>query len=292
MMHPIFSNRAARQGFIAGVAGLSLLLAVAAFGYWLGSSRPTPYPFPELNRVSTAASGSNLAVATGLISEEAEGIFFLDFTTGDLQCLVYYPRSGAFGARYFTNINAHLPGGGRNSNYLMVTGTAMGARGSTNVRPGNCLVYVTDVSSGTFAAYAIPWNRSAENSGQPQVGAMRYVGGGPIRNFQIANVGGNVGPNAGANNPPANNPPANNAGANNAGANNAAGNNAAGNNAAGNNAAGNNAGLNNGGLNGINNPPGNNPGGNNAAGNNAAGNNAAGNNAQGGRAAGGGRPPR
>ena len=185
-MFSVLSSRQGRSGVIAGAAAVLSLLACAAFGYWLGKDRSGGLGGLDLKQVSTAASGSNMAVATGQISDESEGVFFLDFLTGDLQCLVYYPRQGAFGARYYTNVQAQMPGAGRNSNYLMVTGNAISARTSSNVKPANCLVYVTDVNSGMFAAYAVPWNKTAESSSQMQGGPLLFVGGGPIRNYQVA----------------------------------------------------------------------------------------------------------
>ena len=141
-------------------------------------------PLPLL-RASTAATSSTMAVATGQISDNAEGIFFLDFITGDLQCLVYYPRIGVFGARYYTNVLQQLPGGGRNSQFLLVTGAAVSVGSSGGPRPGDSLVYVTDATSGMFAAYAVPWDRTAESGGRLQSGPLVFAGGGPIRNFQL-----------------------------------------------------------------------------------------------------------
>lgn len=219
-------NTARLQGMVWGAVGMLTLVATAIVGYTLGrQANPRTQPL-DLSLVSTAASGTNMAVATGQISEEAEGVFFLDFLTGDLQCLVYYPRLGAFGARYYTNVQAQMPGAGKAAQYLMVTGNAISPRASSNLKPANCLVYVTDVTSGIFAAYAVPWNRSAESSSQAQGGPLLFVGGGPIRNYQIndaarkagaapAAAGGNSGaaplPDAGKNKAPAD--PANDAAA-------------------------------------------------------------------------------
>jgi len=165
--------------------GLCLTAAVGA-GFWLGTSRSSPNSLPlPLLRASTAATSSTMAIATGQISDNAEGIFFLDFITGDLQCLVYYPRIGVFGARYYTNVLQQLPGGGRNSQFLLVTGTAISVGSSGGPRPGDSLVYVTDATSGMFAAYAVPWDRTAESGGRLQSGPLVFAGGGPIRNFQL-----------------------------------------------------------------------------------------------------------
>ncbi|MCA9133988.1 MAG: hypothetical protein KDA45_12565, partial [Planctomycetales bacterium] len=121
----------------------------------------------------------------------AEGIFFLDFITGDLQCLVYYPRAGGFGARYFANVLPQLGGGGKNSKYLMVTGQAVVNASSGGARPGASLVYVTDTTTGMFAAYAVPWDQSAESGGRAQSGPLIPVAGGPVRNFQLNDPGQN-----------------------------------------------------------------------------------------------------
>lgn len=230
----MWRDRTGRHGILIGVVGMLSLLVAGLVGYICGSQGQQGHGLSSLNlsQVSSAAIGSNMAVATGQVSDEAEGVFFLDFLTGDLQCLVYYPRSGAFGARYYTNVQAHMPsGGGKNAQYLMVTGNAISSRTSSNVKPANCLVYVTDVSSGTFAAYTVPWSKTAESSSQAQGGPLVFVGGGPIRNYQVADaakkpaaaaaagkdpVGANNGNQGAAN--PANAPadPANAANANNA----------------------------------------------------------------------------
>lgn len=125
-------------------------------------------------------------MATGPISDDAEGLFFLDFNTGDLQCLVYYPRVGRFGAKYFTNVRTQLGSASKNSKYLMTTG-AIAHRASTGgTRPGNSLVYVTDLTTGLFATYAVPWDRNAEATGRQQANPLVFVQGGPIRNYQLS----------------------------------------------------------------------------------------------------------
>ncbi len=184
---PSFATERTRLQPFAGVFAVGVCVLVAVLcGYWIGNSRQAANaPLPLLH-ASTAATSSTMAVATGQVGIDAEGIFFLDFITGDLQCLVYYPRIGVFGARFYTNVLKQLPGGGRNSQFLMVTGTAIPTGISVGPRPGNCLVYITDATSGMFAAYAIPWDRTAEAGGRLQSGPLVFVGGGPIRNFQLS----------------------------------------------------------------------------------------------------------
>lgn len=173
-----------------------------AAGYWLGRHQSPPAQIEILN-AATAATGTNMAVATGAVSDDAEGVFFLDFLTGDLQCLVYYPRTGAFGAKFYANVLAQLPSSGKNSQYLLVTGGAVSSRAGVGARPGNSLVYVTDATSGNFAAFAVPWDRTAEGGSRPQSGPLVFVGGGPVRNYQVRDPR----PNAQATVPA--NPPAN-----------------------------------------------------------------------------------
>ena len=77
---------------LASGLGCSLALLV---GLYVGKSQATnSLPLPLA--ASSADSSDTLAVASGPISDDSEGVFFLDFNTGDLQCLVYYPRTGRF----------------------------------------------------------------------------------------------------------------------------------------------------------------------------------------------------
>lgn len=177
-----------KLSFWKGTAlGLSGGIMVLAATLWLrpelaetGSVR-SELP-AELLRASATNSGTNFALATGQVSDEAEGVFFLDFLTGELTCWVYYPRVQQFGAKFTTNVTATLPAAGQNPQYLMVTGNISGTRGTAGARPGGCLVYVVEPTSGMFAAYAIPWNRSVESSGAPQAGALVPAGGGQVSN--------------------------------------------------------------------------------------------------------------
>ena len=52
---------------------------------------PADFPYSEL-KAATAGNGKTLAMATGQIDDESEGLFVLDFLTGDLYCWVFHPR--------------------------------------------------------------------------------------------------------------------------------------------------------------------------------------------------------
>ncbi len=178
-------------GVVVGGFSLAGFLAIAvAAGYWLGAQQSDGVGMDVVAPLSasTSATSDTMAMATGPVTDDAEGVFFLDFNTGDLQCLVYYPRNGAFGAHFYTNVKPQLGHSGKNSKYLMVTGYVGGRPASTGVRPAGTMVYVTDVTTGLFAAYAIPWDRTMESSGRIQGGPLVFAGGGPIRNYELKNL--------------------------------------------------------------------------------------------------------
>jgi hypothetical protein len=192
---PRFGSRGLLTAAMVTAAGTSCL--ALALGFWLGGTwqnNQTPATslqdqVPEI--FAAAASGTDtMAVATGPVSRDAEGVFFLDFITGDLQCLVYYPQTGVFGARYFTNVQQQL-GGGKNNRYLLVTGIASQPATSGTVRPGGSLIYVTDTTTGRFAAYAVPYDTTLERRRQTQIGTLVPVAVGPIRNFEVRDPGQN-----------------------------------------------------------------------------------------------------
>ena len=55
-------------------------------------------------RAAASDSSENFSMATGSVSDQAEGAFFLDTLTGDLQCIVPYARTGGFGGHFKTNV--------------------------------------------------------------------------------------------------------------------------------------------------------------------------------------------
>lgn len=177
-------------GAAMGGVALTLLLGVT---FWIGRQTaaegsptlwngiPTERVPPELLSASATHGGSNMAVCTAMVGDDAEGFFSLDFITGDLRGWVYYPRQGAFGGMFMTNVTAQL-GQSKNPEYLLVSGGTAAARLGGNVKLAQSLIYVVDTRSGLFAAYTVPWNSTLESSaGGPQGGLMIFVSGGQIR---------------------------------------------------------------------------------------------------------------
>jgi hypothetical protein len=166
------------------VAGLSLGLLVGlsmVAGVLVGTQRSDApqaagIPLPEALLNATATHGTdNFAIATGPVDEDVEGIFLLDFLTGDLQCWALNGRTGTWGALY-----KYKPG--KTPKFLMVTGMANFRGGTTGqIQPGGSLVYIVDANTGNVAVYGVPVNRQASRVGVPQIGTLIPVANGKAR---------------------------------------------------------------------------------------------------------------
>ena len=145
---------------------LGLLVGV---GMLVGSMATWSVPSPRrcLSRYTTARDGNGQQryVCHGNrpdFENGVEGVFFLDFLTGDLQCWVLNSRNGQLGGQFRHNVVQDLGvEQGKKPRYLMVTGAASFRRGTSGLQPADSIVYVADANTGHFAAYALPWNRQA-----------------------------------------------------------------------------------------------------------------------------------
>lgn len=141
---------------------------------------------PELLLHATATdSGPNMAIATGPIDEEMEGVFTLDFPTGMLSMAVLSPRKlDAVSGFFRRNVTGDLPvDREKKPAYLMVTGEARFSLGRTAL--ANCVVYVVDQNTGDFAAYGIPWTPSVAKAGKPQGGKLVLLRVGKTREAEL-----------------------------------------------------------------------------------------------------------
>lgn len=165
-------------GVLAGgiAIGGALALGVAC-GQW-GRTAAGPN-FGDLPLRAMAAHGNdNFAIATGTVDDEVEGLYTLDFLTGDLQCFVVNPRNGALGGWFKTNVakDLQMDAGNKKANFLLVTGTIQTQGYSGNQRPAGSLCYVIDGNTGNAAAYSFPWGKSMIAQGVPQSTPMVTVG--------------------------------------------------------------------------------------------------------------------
>lgn len=134
-----------------------------------GDKLPSPFKLPTLD-ATAALSSEKFSMATGLISDRAEGLFVLDHNSGLLQCSVMYPRLGKFLGLFVVNVHDVL-GSGKGSEYMMATGLV--DMPSSNSNPlASSVVYVLNTTTGTYACYYIPFNRTLMNSNKPQQGNL------------------------------------------------------------------------------------------------------------------------
>lgn len=171
-------------GFALGLlVGIGMLV-----GSWMTHSFSQPritVPDTTLHAMATD-SGKTFSIATGPIADGVEGIFCLDFLTGELQCWVLNNRTNQVGAYFTYNVLKDLGvEQGKSPQYLMVTGMAGLRGGGSGMRPSECLVYVADANSGNLAAYAVPWNQTLASRGGVQQRQMMPVFKQAARNVQI-----------------------------------------------------------------------------------------------------------
>lgn len=172
----------------AGLAvGLTIGGAVAV-GVLLGQRGQSAAGMPSLAELKLKASASHgsdtFAIATGNVDEDVEGLFTLDFLTGDLQCFVVNPRNGAMGGWFKTNVASVLSvERGKKPAYLIATGHINVAGGYGGQRPAASICYVVDANSGEVAAFSFPWTKAATSAGVAQATDMRLVGKWKARNL-------------------------------------------------------------------------------------------------------------
>lgn len=179
------SRRTFFGGLVVGLLiGIGVLVGALVGRHSVGSS---PFDGLKLNAVATN-SGDTFAMCTGPIAEGMEGVFFLDFLSGDLQCLVPNSRTGRVGGAYKYNVMTDLgvePGATKKPQFLMVTGLAQFRTGGGDVRPADCILYVADANTGNWVSYSLPWSRNTAVTGAPQGGSLLKVGFGKARDLEL-----------------------------------------------------------------------------------------------------------
>jgi hypothetical protein len=164
-----------RPAWLAAGIAVGLIVGLNIQGLW-----------PNVPLHATATHGiDKFAIATGLVDEGVEALYFLDFLTGDLRAAVINPKTGKFNSFFTRNIAADFAGAGRNSGYLLVTGFVDMPRGTANFQYAKSIVYVAEASTAQVAAYTIPWNSSLQAAGKTQYGVFQPLDVKPFRNAFI-----------------------------------------------------------------------------------------------------------
>src|SRR5262245_20727960 len=170
---------------IGGAVTLGVLLGQRSF---LGRHSASVSAIPGLQDLQLKAMASHgsdtFAIATGAVDDDVEGLYTLDFLTGDLQCFVINPRNGQFGGWFKANVaNVLSVEKGKKPSYLITTGNINVAGGYGGQRPAASLCYVVDANTGEVAAFSFPWAKAATSAGVPQATEMRLVGKWKARNL-------------------------------------------------------------------------------------------------------------
>ena len=164
-----------RPACLATGVVLGLLIGLNIQGLW-----------PSVPLHAAATHGvDKFAIATGSVDDEVEALYFLDYLTGDMRAAVINPKTGRFNSFFTRNIAADFGGSGRNTGYLMVTGSANMPRGTAQFQFARSIVYVANASTGQVAAYTIPWNSSLHAAGKPFYGEFRPL---DVQQFRTAFV--------------------------------------------------------------------------------------------------------
>lgn len=171
-MSQFFRSRSAYVGL--GIV-LGLVIGLNVEGLW-----------PSAPLHASATHGiEKFAIATGAVDAGVEALYFLDFLTGDMRAAVINPKTGKFNSFYTRNIAADFGGAGRNSGYLMVTGSVNMPRGTNTFQYADSIVYVAEAGTGQVAAYTIPWNSSQQAAGKAQYGEFQPL---DVQQFRTAFV--------------------------------------------------------------------------------------------------------
>lgn len=140
-------------------------------------------------RASATHGSDNFAIATGLVDNGIEALYFLDFLTGDLRAAVVSRRNAKFTGFFQYNVLADFTAITGPPKFLMVTGLAELPRGRGASQLGSSLIYVAEATSGQVFAYALPYSSTLNAAGQPQVGTFLRVGGGSFRDAFVRDQG-------------------------------------------------------------------------------------------------------
>jgi hypothetical protein len=152
-----------RPAWLAAGAVLGLVVGLNVSGVW-----------PSIPLHATATQGlDKFAIATGLVDDSVEAVYFLDFLTGDLRAAVINPKTGKFNSFFTRNIATDFGAIGKGARYLIVTGFADMPRGRANFQFAKSVVYVAEAGSGQVAAYTIPWNSALQAAGKPFSGEFK-----------------------------------------------------------------------------------------------------------------------
>lgn len=156
-------------------------------GILIGFVLTSIMPARPLHAVATQGA-DGFALATGVIDNNLEGVFFLDYLTGNLKGAVVSLANGKFTTTYDYNVLKDFQlDATKSPKFLMVTGLASLRRGPSQVQPGQSMIYVVELNSGICCAYAVPWTTGRSSAPNPatQNGTFVLCDKYPFRNVAV-----------------------------------------------------------------------------------------------------------
>ena len=169
----------------AWIGGLLLVGMVAGTGAFVGTrfaSDESVAASPIELHAATSSNNDSLSMATGLITNEVEGLWLLDHETGKLQVWVLSPRTGAVAAIFATNVAQDLDISKGKPELLMTTGNFFFSGGKVgNLTPASSICYIANTTSGVVAGYSVRVNATLISRGAQQSGEITRVCTGKIK---------------------------------------------------------------------------------------------------------------
>ena len=127
-------NEMSRPGYLVVGIIIGLVIGLNVKGIW-----------PQVPLHATATVGlDKFAIATGMVHNGVEALYFLDYLTGDLRAAVLNPKNGKFNAFFTHNIAKDFGGVNKNPRYLMVTGQTQMPRGRAGFQYADSTVYIAE----------------------------------------------------------------------------------------------------------------------------------------------------
>jgi hypothetical protein len=174
------------------VLGLGIVIGLLVGGLrlydWQSATKQTRFEGPAFPLHAAGGHGSDgFAMAVGSVDENFDGLYTLDFTTGDLKCWLVSPHNGKFVGVFAANVLSDIGvEKGKKPNYSLVAGRVGWKGGKVGpLSPSGAVVYVADANSGNFAAYGLSYSRELAAGGLPQKGALTFIDAGKGRTLLI-----------------------------------------------------------------------------------------------------------
>lgn len=158
------TERSRRPGIAPILVLVLAFVAGAAVGAWTAGRLPAP-----VAAATAVSSDEGFAVCTAPLDDGVEGLFLLDFETGDLTGGVLNRTTAKFSTGYRWNVLKDLDfkaGRVKSPRFILTTGLADFA-GNAGLNMARSVLYVTDPTTGVTVAYAIPWNNQQAAAGVP-----------------------------------------------------------------------------------------------------------------------------